>query len=267
MEATTLGMNRTGAAVSPDDTDDMLDAVSALTPPGPIDTSAALAMRLQYIAEADSVGSIPPPPTLKGVLKAGMSKITGGHPSVLMDKIGERMAFERGGTRLYDAVIVKYKALNATGEDLPSAAEAMALFDSDFPTSVMEDEQALETLERIRAEEHAHFLLLVAAMEKLGGDPTAQTPCADVVGVASMGLMQVLTDPRTTMAQCLNALLTAELTDNAGWELLAQLAEDAGEEALTGQFLGALGEEQGHLVVIKAWLTFLVTTSAGSEAV
>jgi hypothetical protein len=31
-----------------------------------------------------------------------------------------------------------------------------------------------------------------------------------------MGIIQVLTDPRTSMAQCLQAILTAELTDNAG---------------------------------------------------
>ena len=31
-----------------------------------------------------------------------------------------------------------------------------------------------------------------------------------------MGIMPVLTDPRSSMAQCLQAILTAELTDNAG---------------------------------------------------
>jgi hypothetical protein len=35
-------------------------------------------------------------------------------------------------------------------------------------------------------------------------------------------------------------VLSAELTDNAGWELLIQLAEDAGETELAGRFLGAL---------------------------
>jgi hypothetical protein len=82
-----------------------------------------------------------------------------------------------------------------------------------------------------------------------------------------MGLIQVLTDPRTTLAQSLNAILTAELTDNAGWELLAQLAEEAGESELTGKFLGALSQEQEHLLVIKAWLATLVSERAGTEAV
>jgi hypothetical protein len=103
-----------------------------------------------------------------------------------------------------------------------------------------------------------HFNLLCEAMQSLGGDPTAMTPCADVTAVASSGIMQVLNDPRTTLAQCLSAMLTAELTDNAGWELLIRLADDAGESDLAGRFLGALGQEQEHLAIIKTWLTVIV---------
>jgi rubrerythrin len=222
---------------------------------------------MEYITEADTVGSIPPPPTVKGVMKAGMAKMAGSHPSIFIDKIGERLAFERGGTRLYDALLTKYKALQANGDSLPSAKDALASQNSELYMAALDDESPLDTLERIRAEEVEHFHLLVDALEQLGGDPTAQTPCADVVAVSSMGLIQVLNDPRTTMAQCLNAMLTAELTDNAGWELLAALAEDAGEEELTGKFLGALSQEQGHLVVVKSWLTFLVSNEAGTAAV
>ena len=131
----------------------------------------------------------------------------------------------------------------------------------------VEGESPAQTLQRIRSEELAHFQLLCTAMTQLGGDPTAQTPCADVTATASMGIMQVLTDPRTTLAQCLNAILIAELADNAGWELLIQLAEQAGEPELAGRFLGALRQEQEHLVTIKSWLTALVTDGAGSPAV
>jgi hypothetical protein len=62
-------------------------------------------------------------------------------------------------------------------------------------------------------------------------------------------------------------MLTAELTDNAGWELLVQLAEDAGETELAGRFLGALGEEQEHLAIVQGWLTMLVSERAGTPAV
>jgi hypothetical protein len=76
-----------------------------------------------------------------------------------------------------------------------------------------------------------------------------------------------LTDPRTTLAQCLNIMLSVELTDNAGWELLIELAEDAGEAELSGRFLGAMSQEQEHLVIVKAWLTTLVAKGAGTVAV
>ncbi|HEX2547649.1 MAG TPA: ferritin-like domain-containing protein [Ramlibacter sp.] len=261
-------MNRTGTAMSPVDTKAMNDAADALTPLMPIDTTAADAERLTYISEAETVGSIPPPASMKGVLKAGLAKMKGGTPSVFMDKIGERLAFERSGTRLYEALITKYEAVQGLGTEVLPAADQLPPVDgaAAAPGSVA-GETPLETLLRIRNEELEHFKLLGLAMQKMGGDPTAQTPCADVQATASLGIMQVVTDPRTTLAQCLNVMLTAELTDNAGWELLIQLAEDAGETELAGRFLGALAQEQEHLAIVKGWLTQLVSRGAGTPAV
>lgn len=269
MEATTVGMNRTGAAVSPLDTQAMTTAADELSPTGPIDTAAMDAERLTYIHESDSVGSIPPPASLKGVVKTGMAKMKGGAPSVFLDKLGERAAFERGGTRLYEALITKYLALQQSGtEVLPPAEQVLAQMDPNAaPLSSVQGETPIATLTRIRNEELQHFRMLGEAIQKMGGDPTAMTPCADVQGTATLGIMQVVTDARTTLAQSMNAMLTAELTDNAGWELLIQLAEDAGETGLAGQFLGAMTQEQEHLAIVKGWLTALVTQGAGSPAV
>lgn len=122
MEPTTLGMNRTGAKVSPAGTSAMTDAVNELTPEMPVDTAAIEAERITYINEAESVGSIPPPLSLKGVLKTGMAKMKGGEPSLLVDKMGERIAFERGGVRLYEALIAKYQAVEAIGDEVLPAA-------------------------------------------------------------------------------------------------------------------------------------------------
>jgi hypothetical protein len=55
------------------------------------------------------------------------------------------------------------------------------------------------------------FLLINRAIMTLGGDPTVMSPCADTVMVSSLGLLQVLTGPRTNVAQCPQAILTAEL--------------------------------------------------------
>lgn len=265
MQATTLGMNKTGASISPLGTKAMLDAAQAYSPPDAIDTEAMAAQRMVYINESDSIGSIPPPPSVKGMVKSGMAKMSGSHPSVFMDKIGERIAYERGAVRLYDALITKYEALALTdGKLLPTASETTSGLVG--TSQSVRDESPAHTLARIRADELAHFKMLCEAMTHLGGDPTAQTPNADVIATSAMGIVQVVTDPRTTLAQSLNAMLTAELTDNAGWELLIQLSEDAGETELTGRFLAALGQEQEHLITVKSWVTVLVTQGANNPA-
>jgi bacterioferritin (cytochrome b1) len=107
-----------------------------------------------------------------------------------------------------------------------------------------------------------HFLLLNRTITELGGDPTVESPCADVAGVASMGILQVLTDPRTTVTQCLQALLTAELTDNAGWELLIELADGLGFQEMKAEFETALTNEEEHLQNVRNWVSDLVLEQA-----
>lgn len=271
MQATSTGPNLTGSAVSPKGCQAMLEAVQELHVPGPINTSAQEEQRMVYIEEAESVGSVPSPSSLVEAIKTRVSKLFGkADPSIFLDKIGERIAFERGGTRLYDALATKYRALTQQSSDslLPSVRQmAASKTEESLLMQGPEDETPLETLTRIRAEELSHFRMLCDAMEELGGDPTAQTPCADVTATASMGLIQVVTDPRTTLAQSLNAMVAAELIDNAGWELLATLADEAGKPEYTGQFLAALSEEQQHLAIVKGWLSVLVSERAGSLAV
>lgn len=269
MQATSMGMNRTGAAVSADQIQLMMEAVKDLSPQIPISTAGMDAERLQQIVEADSVGSIPPPAKmLKGSVKKTVAAINGISPSLLLNKVGERIAFERTGTRLYDALIAKYLALGVDGEAFRPVATLLEEDEAQVAVAARRrSEQPLDTLRRIRAEEHAHFLMLCESMQLLGGDPTAQTPCADVAATASMGLMQVVTDPRTTLAQCLDAMLIAELADTASWEMLAELASSAGQRELGERFLAALAEEEEHLAVVRAWSKALLSEAAGSTAV
>jgi hypothetical protein len=109
-------------------------------------------------------------------------------------------------------------------------------------------------LRRFRDEELAHVHLVKEAIEKVGGDPTAVTPCADLAGVQAMGLFQAVTDPRTTLTQCLEAILTAELADNDGWKVLIAIAEAMGQEDLARRFTEALASEDVHLQSIRSWL-------------
>jgi hypothetical protein len=211
---TEVGVNHSGMQVAPDGGARMLENIE-LTKPRRGDQREIAKMRTQYASEADPVGS-PPDTTLEGL------------EAVLMDKLGERLAFERSGTRLYDALIAKCKA---------------------YPESAV----PVAELERIREEEAMHFALVGAAIQSLGGDPTAQTPCADVAGVEGMGLMQVMTDPKTTVAQALHAILVAEMTDNAAWEDLVELTTQFGNDDLVARFIHAHEQEIEHLEKVRGW--------------
>lgn len=228
MEKEHMGMNRTGIQMSPLDSKAMQEMMPEMQES---DGEQALCdARSPYIAESDGLGSIPVPGTLKGAASAVASMLKGESPQLLLDKMGERLAFERTGVRLYDALIAKCEVL----------------LDDTISMS-------LDDLRRIRNDEARHMAIVADAVESIGGDPTAQTPCADLVGVEGMGLIQVLNDPRTSVAQCLHAILTAELSDRAGWETLIALADAQGLDDLVQQFSEALNTEREHLALVETW--------------
>jgi rubrerythrin len=224
-----VGMNRTGVQMSPIDSKAMMEVDPALRNERG-DESALADMREDYISAADPLGSVPLPATLTGAVNLGLSMLKGDSPQILLDKLGERLAFERTGTRLYDALLTKCEVL---------------LDDSISMT--------MEQVEQIRDDEARHFMLIKEAMETLGADPTAQTPSADLAGVESMGLVQVLNDPRTTLAQSLHAIVTAELSDKAGWETLVALADEHKLTEMVDDFTDALNEEREHLALVQTW--------------
>lgn len=226
--ATELGQNRTGIQMSPMDTKKMLqEARGAQFTPG--DDRGIAEMRSTYIKESGPVGSVPPPATAKGTVKSGAKALTGKRADLLIDRLGERLAFERSGTRLYEAMITKCRAAgDGSGE-------------------------YLQQLEHFRSEEMKHFKLVHDCIEQLGGDPTAQTPGADVMGVESAGLMQVVTDPMTSVPQSLHAILVAELADNDAWEELVSLAQEMGQDEMAAQFEEARDAEREHLATVRKW--------------
>ena len=66
--------------------------------------------------EPRSIAPRPTPEHLKGVAKATAARITGSRPEVLIDKLGERLAFERTGIRLYEAMIMTVSSLQRLSE-------------------------------------------------------------------------------------------------------------------------------------------------------
>jgi hypothetical protein len=228
-DGTRTGPNRTGQQTSPRMSKEMNDSVQPVEAAA-ADASVLLEARLQFIRTADTLGSVPPPATAKGVMKTGAKMLQGGRPQVFIDKLAERLAYERGGTRLYDAVIAKFVAYQ---DEL--------------------DGVSLNELTEIRDEEASHAALLRTCLEQLGADPTAQTPCADLVGVATSGFLQAASDPRTTLVQTLQIALAAELVDGAGWESLIALAESMDQDDMAERFRNALDRETEHLAKVRRW--------------
>lgn len=227
-QQTPVGMNRTGVQMSPLDTRQMLKDAERLPAGTPGSPQALTEMRQRYLDECETVGSVPVPGSFTGMLETGKALFTGRRPQVLIDKLGERLAFERSGVRLYDALLAKCEAD-------PGALRA----------------GALDRLRQFRLQEAQHFALLAEALASIGADPTAQTPCADLAGVEGLGMMQVLSDPRTSVPQCLHVLLDAELMDNAGWDLLVTLARQSGHPELARRFAQALREEGEHQIEVR----------------
>jgi rubrerythrin len=238
MDELHMGMNRTGIQMSPIDSRAMQDLAPDVTES---DGQPALTdLRNAYAAAAKGLGSVPLPGSFKGAVSSGVQMLKGERPELLIDKLGERLAFERAGVRLYDALVAKCELL---------------LDDSISMT--------LDELRRIRNEEHEHMILLADVIESIGGDPTAQTPCADLAGVESGGLLRALTDPRTTLAQSLHAILAAELIDRSGWETLIALADAQGMDDMVVQFETALEDEREHLGLVETWYAESIGLSYG----
>lgn len=240
---TEMGKNRTGISLSPVDSQLLIQGAEDATPSMEGDESAISDARTAYAAEGTGIGTMPPPATMKGMAGTLVDAIKGKNANVFLDKLGERLAFERTGTRLYGALLSKFDA----SETLPGG-----------PTR--------SDLEKIKLEEAAHFEMLNEVMISMGGDPTALTPSADVAAVSSMGLLQVLSDPRMSLKQSLEAILVAELVDNECWDALIDLARSESNSGIVRRFEQALAEEEVHLENVRRWVRQATMEELGAAA-
>jgi rubrerythrin len=230
----TQGSNRTGIATRPHEAQEMVAGTREFPPSSTGAPHPDESVRILYArgaTETRGLGSMPPPVGLRGAAKAALGKLKGQQPTLLIDKLAERLAFERTGTRLYEALVSKHEA------------------DGGYPGGPTRRE-----LEDILNDEHRHFAMLVDLVRGMGGDPTAQTPSADAVSILSTGVVQMIVDPRTTLLQGLEAILLAELADREGWTMLAELARDAGKQDLAALFEAAESREAEHLAKVRRWV-------------
>jgi len=229
-QAQAVGRNRTGIKASPMDGGSLARAASD-NPPPPTASLQATAMRENVARHADRLGSVPPVAATMGLAETESHALRGHRLASLVDKLGERLAFERSGVRAYEAVLVKVDALGAWHGG---------------PTRDLVQEQCNEELQ--------HFLMLKQMLEHLGADATAMTPSADVAAVEASGVFKVLADPRTSLSQALHALLVLEDVDSDGWDLLVQIAENTGLRDMASEFRSALATEETHKRRVHEWL-------------
>ena len=167
-----LGFNRTGISTSPNSARAMVEGTSEFMPLELTSTSESIGLlRQEYVKSSDPIGSVPPPLRAEGIVTAVLQGLKGTHPTQFIDKLGERLAFERMGVRLYEALISKFDGGFRGGPDLGK-------------------------LEEIMLEEHAHFRMLADVVTAIGGDPTVVTPSADLHATLSKGIAEVMVEPR-----------------------------------------------------------------------
>lgn len=157
----------------------------------------------------------------------------------LLDKLGARLDFERTGAQLYQALIPKLEAHGAFRGG-PTRAE----------------------VERLRNGKLGHAVLVQHLIVKLGGDPAVTTLAAHRQAALSAGLCHVIGDPRTTLVDCLDTVVVAELVDRESWALLGKLMAPLGDAQAQAQIREVERAEAEHLAIVRAWLAIAVALGA-----
>lgn len=216
--STKSGTNQTGLAPHGDVLAKMIEGANEFPPTSSGGPAGIAEVRVDYARDGEPPATMPSAPVAPAKLP-------------LLDRLGARMQFERTGTRLYDALISKLDAYGG--------------FDGG---------PSRQDLLQIREQELNHALLAQELVSSMGGDPTAITPDANLQAMTSQGIACVLLDPRTSLVDCLEAMLIVELTDQDMWSMLARTAEPLGDAAMIEKITQAQKVELEHLAKVRGWL-------------
>jgi bacterioferritin (cytochrome b1) len=148
--------------------------------------------------------------------------------SKVVDVLTERLTFERTGVRLYDKLMERVRS---------SREPAIA--------------KMLGQLKEHRDQEKEHEEWLEQQIRRLGGDARGSTGKSRLVETESKGIEEVILSDKADVPQMFHALLAAELVDNAGWDLLVELADEADDDEAKRAFKKRLHEEEEHLIFAR----------------
>ena len=156
-----------------------------------------------------------------------MAELSNFDRTKVIDALNERLVFERAGVKLYDRIVTVMRSM------------------SDENVSRM-----LPEMQQHRDEEKEHEEWLEEQIRALGGDAHSETERSRLVTRESKGIEDVVMSD-AQLPHLFHALLAAELVDNAGWDLLAQIADEAGDRAAKREFKQRLHEEEDHLLFVR----------------
>ncbi|WP_437961560.1 ferritin-like domain-containing protein [Sorangium sp. So ce119] len=173
-----------------------------------------------------------------------MQKLAQGNKDKAIDLLNERLTYERASVRLYDSIV----------EKVGRSADPGLM-------------NLLGQLREYRDQEKEHEEWLEARIRELGGDAHGETEMSRLITIESQGIQQVVLDGDQNPAHLFHALLTAELVDNAGWQLLLELADEADDDEARASFRKRLHEEEDHLLLTRQVVERLTRTELlGSPA-
>ena len=154
-----------------------------------------------------------------------MQKLAGTNVSRVIDLLNERLTFERSGVKLYDKILERMR--------------------TDPQAALM-----VEQMQEHRDEEKEHEEWLEKQIRALGGDARSPSEKSILVRAESQGIEHVI-ERDAQLPHDFHALLIAELADNAGWDLLVQLADEVGDRDAKKEFKKRLHEEEEHLLFVR----------------
>ncbi len=205
-----------------------------------------------------------------------MDRLAGKNKDKVIDLLAERLSFERASVKLYDRVLHRMEEA-ARGRPRSSDGDyttyGLSGYRSDATRGMHDDirrevgrpghqgERQAHEEERVVAEmlphvrglrdqEKEHQTWLEQCIRNLGGDPKRTTEMAKLTEREVKGIEAVIMkDP--VLPHLFHALLAAEHVDSAGWDLLVELADAAGDVDAKRELERRLHEEEQHLAFVR----------------
>lgn len=157
-----------------------------------------------------------------------MDKLARHNRAKVIDLLNERLTFERHGVKLYDRILA----------EMIASGDGRVL-------------RMLEQMRQQRREEKEHAEWLEEQIREIGGDAHAATEHSRLVETEAKGIEEIILTDHRPLGDMFHALLAAELSDNAGWDLLVDLADEAGDKEARKQFKKRLRHEEEHLSFVR----------------